>query len=401
MEYRQSAWPHTSRHIRWLSVWGSLLFFSAAVTDYLGLGLGTKYYYLFAGRLLLPLLAVWPFMVARRPHFSPESDLSIFVPCAVASLVQAMVAYLWPEQADMHILGMVAMGLVFWLFVPVGLIYVIALSLILNTSFLWAFLVTRDIGEGVRVFNLAIVMVALNVLGFITLRKLRAARRSQYANTKQLLEAEENYRQVIENAVEGIVVVQDGRLALANPWIREKTGYDEDPLLGSSFEDYLNPAEKDSLLEYSHRRIEGGEVPQSYITSLLGADGRWLQVEVSGVVITWRGRPAILYFLADVSRRIKAQAEERELAKLQGVMEMAGAASHEVNQPLQILATLTALAKVEAPADSPVQARLTAMDEALERLRLLTHKIQRISRYETMDYLEETRRIIDIDKASK
>ena len=112
---------------------------------------------------------------------------------------------------------------------------------------------------------------------------------------------------------------------------------------------------------------------------------------------------AIVFILYEenIAMKKRRQLEEERLQRerLQGVIEMAGAACHELNQPLQVLSLQSHYLLNGLPEDSPVLEKLKTIKEMTDRLGQITKKIMRITRYETKDYIEGSK-IIDIDKAS-
>lgn len=85
--------------------------------------------------------------------------------------------------------------------------------------------------------------------------------------------------------------------------------------------------------------------------------------------------------------------------KIQGVLEMAGAVCHEMNQPLQIiLGHLDLTMMDEADADQ-LKERLEIIKDQVNRMGLITRKLMRITRYETREYVAGTK-IIDLDKSA-
>lgn len=81
------------------------------------------------------------------------------------------------------------------------------------------------------------------------------------------------------------------------------------------------------------------------------------------------------------------------------ILEMAGAVSHELNNPLQVV--LIAVEKLAAPNLKPSQKQdLTHLvKKHTLRMMELSSKIQRISQYATKDYVQG-KKIFDIDAAS-
>ncbi|MFH1985494.1 MAG: PAS domain S-box protein [Pseudomonadota bacterium] len=106
---------------------------------------------------------------------------------------------------------------------------------------------------------------------------------------------------------------------------------------------------------------------------------------------------AIGIFEDTTDRRRKEEAL-REKERLQGVLEMAGAVCHEMNQPLMAILGYVELLGLDTPGHEAVTNRLAKIIAQVERLKVISTKLMRIARYETKSYLEKT--IIDIDRAS-
>ncbi|MFP4039215.1 MAG: response regulator [Desulfosudaceae bacterium] len=84
--------------------------------------------------------------------------------------------------------------------------------------------------------------------------------------------------------------------------------------------------------------------------------------------------------------------------KTQGVLEMAGAVCHELNQPLQAIMGYTNLILMDMDPDHPLQEGLRVINTQVERMAVLTRKLMRIARYETREYVDG-QRIVDIDRS--
>ena len=93
-------------------------------------------------------------------------------------------------------------------------------------------------------------------------------------------------------------------------------------------------------------------------------------------------------------RQTQAQKE-----KLQGVIEMAGATCHELNQPMQVISGYSELLTQIVTRDNSLQGDLKAIIGQIEKMGAITDKIMKITKYETREYTKGIY-IIDIDKAS-
>ncbi|MCP3951831.1 MAG: response regulator [Desulfobacterales bacterium] len=103
----------------------------------------------------------------------------------------------------------------------------------------------------------------------------------------------------------------------------------------------------------------------------------------------------------DVGRRvITLQNELREREKFQGVLEMAGAVCHELNQPLQSVSGFSELLMMNLDENDALYDTLGKIRTGIDRIGELTRKIMNITHYRAKNYLNDKTRIVDIDKAS-
>ncbi len=135
-----------------------------------------------------------------------------------------------------------------------------------------------------------------------------------------LRRSEENYRSVIENMGEGLVVAQGARIVLANPSAERLAGYTLHELRDLDFIDtIIHPDDRARAVDRYRRRMLGEPVEQHYGFRIVCKDGAVKWVEVSAVRIDWHGAPATLSFLFDVTERLQLEArlkrtlEEREV----------------------------------------------------------------------------------------
>ena len=85
--------------------------------------------------------------------------------------------------------------------------------------------------------------------------------------------------------------------------------------------------------------------------------------------------------------------------KLEGVLEMAGAVCHEMNQPMQIILGNSDLLLMHLPENNQLTDKIKKIRVGIDRMRIITGKIKNITKYETKDYIGGIK-IIDIEKAS-
>ena len=130
-----------------------------------------------------------------------------------------------------------------------------------------------------------------------------------------LHESEEKYRTLFENVREAIIVVQDRKAVFFNPMIAGVTGYSDKDLSSRPFVDFIHADDREMVMDYHIRRLSGEDIPYKYTFRLLNKNGGFRWVELSAVKITWKGKPATLNFIMDITDR-KRREEEAQASHL-------------------------------------------------------------------------------------
>ncbi len=138
--------------------------------------------------------------------------------------------------------------------------------------------------------------------------------------------------------------------------------------------------------------------PREY--QLIIRDGTKVPFELNGDVLRDRdGAPFALAFVCrDLSDRRHAEEEKQYREKLQGVLEMAGAVCHEMNQPMQVISGLSELLLMNTPENEPQRGKLKTIFEQVQRIHKITGRLMAIRKYRTKDYAGFAR-IVDIHES--
>jgi PAS domain S-box-containing protein len=128
-----------------------------------------------------------------------------------------------------------------------------------------------------------------------------------------LRESEEKYRTLVKRSQDGIVVVQDERIAFVNGALMEMIGYSEEELLGHSVEEFIAPEDAGIVIARHRERMSGRDVVSSYEYSLLHKDGNTrVLVKMNAGIATFRGRPAMIATFQNVTLERKREEALRE-----------------------------------------------------------------------------------------
>jgi PAS domain S-box-containing protein len=155
-----------------------------------------------------------------------------------------------------------------------------------------------------------------------------------------LLESQEKYRNLFENANEAIFVAQDRKLVFFNPMTTALVDYSAEEIASWSSVDFIHPDDREMVFDRHSRRMKGEDVPPRYSFRIIRRDGRVKWVELNAIFINWEGNPAVLNFMTDITDRKEA---EEKLVLFAGELErsnkelddFAYIASHDLKEPLR------------------------------------------------------------------
>jgi PAS domain S-box-containing protein len=127
-----------------------------------------------------------------------------------------------------------------------------------------------------------------------------------------LRESEEQYRNLVERANDGIVIIQDDQVRYANRRVIELWGGTEAQVIGTPFTSHIAPASLSVISERYQRRMAGEEVASIYEAVLQRQDGTPVSAELSTGLITYQGKPVDLVIIRDLTERKRAETVLRE-----------------------------------------------------------------------------------------
>ena len=101
----------------------------------------------------------------------------------------------------------------------------------------------------------------------------------------------------------------------------------------------------------------------------------------------------------DITEARRAEEIRREAERTRVLVETAGGAAHEINQPLTVIIGLAQLMLMQESLDNALRRDVASIQEAGQRIGAIVLKMQDLQKYITKPYLGDAR-IVDFDAAS-
>jgi PAS domain S-box-containing protein len=122
--------------------------------------------------------------------------------------------------------------------------------------------------------------------------------------------AEEAYRTLVDNSLQGLTIYQQGRCVFANAAAAQITGYTVAELLALSPAEAaatIHPDDRGMVTQRARERQAGTTVPQHYTFRILHKDGSVRRLEAFAIRVIYQGRPAAQMAYIDITERRQAE----------------------------------------------------------------------------------------------
>ncbi len=145
-----------------------------------------------------------------------------------------------------------------------------------------------------------------------TLAAWAGATLEREAEEIRLRETETLFRGLVEQSFTGVYVVQDGRIRYANSRLAEILGYPLEELRDAPIFPMVVEEDRPLVRENIRRRLDGELPAMGYSFRIRRADGEVRDVRVYSRIAVYRGAPALIGTLLDVTEQKAMEAELRE-----------------------------------------------------------------------------------------
>jgi PAS domain S-box-containing protein len=121
---------------------------------------------------------------------------------------------------------------------------------------------------------------------------------------QELLDSEQRFRGLVEQALAGIYIIQDGRLVYVNPRAAEILGYDSmDDLAGRELLQFVAEADRGKVVESMRRLYDKDVASLALEFEVLRKDGVTVTVGANASLASYHELPAILGLIQDISEK--------------------------------------------------------------------------------------------------
>jgi diguanylate cyclase (GGDEF)-like protein/PAS domain S-box-containing protein len=115
-----------------------------------------------------------------------------------------------------------------------------------------------------------------------------------------LQESEEKYRNLVEQSLVGVYIIQDGKFVYTNQTLLKIFGYES--VIGKPSIEVIHEGDRERIAENMQRRLIGEIVPTTEAKALK-ADGTVFHIELLGTKTTYNGKAAVTGMLLDITQR--------------------------------------------------------------------------------------------------
>ncbi len=212
---------------------------------------------------------------------------------------------------------------------------------------------------------------------------------------------EELYRSLVETSPDAILLTDpDSAIIAANSRAAELFGVTSaSEIIRLRLESFLTPPSLPQPTGSSGDSTASSS-PKHWETLVRSRSGSEIPVEINSAAVPGPAATpdSQIHIIRDIRARKRIEDERIEQERLRGIIELAGAACHELNQPLQAVFGYSDL--ILSGMENPEQSRSFVQNIRREanRMRSITVKLQNITVYRTKPY-HGSERIIDLDRA--
>lgn len=153
-----------------------------------------------------------------------------------------------------------------------------------------------------------------------------ASQQDQAEALKRLRESEERYRRLLGRIQDGVVIIQDGRVAYANEVMAGLLGQEPSELVGADFRELIVPEDRREVAERYRAWEQSQAVSGGLEARVRSRQGETRRVYVRAGSLVFEGKQSVIATVRDVTRERRMEQEIKDHAeRLAAINEIAGA----------------------------------------------------------------------------
>lgn len=197
---------------------------------------------------------------------------------------------------------------------------------------------------------LSVTLFGLMVAFVLLLMRLLVGIRDYESADEALQESTHNYHNLVDNALVGVFIEQDGRLVYVNPYCEQLFGYGPGEMAGQPLSAFVSIAEQPKIqAEFAELGVHG--VTPRLCFECRRKDQSALYVDLQATTTLYQGKTAISGTLLDITERKLSEQLLIRSEKLSVVGQLAAGVAHEIRNPLTALKGFTQLLYKDANAN--------------------------------------------------
>jgi PAS domain S-box-containing protein len=128
-----------------------------------------------------------------------------------------------------------------------------------------------------------------------------------FYNERSTRESELKYRNLVENATDGIMILQDTKFLFINQTFITASGYSREELMKLTIKDLVAPEDQKRVLENHEKRMQGMDFRSVYTISVILKSGEKVPMELNTNTIDFNGKKAAFIIVRDNREQFKAK----------------------------------------------------------------------------------------------
>jgi PAS domain S-box-containing protein len=185
---------------------------------------------------------------------------------------------------------------------------------------------------------------------------------SRAAASQALRESEKRFRDLVDGAPDGVVILRGPKIVFLNARAAKLLGlHSAAQGTGCIITDFLHPDDRERAATRIRKLLQSGGLDERAEYRSIDERGEEHTVEISSIPIEYQGGPAVLAFARDVTERKRMETKLLEADRLTALGVLSAGVAHEINNPLAYVLLNLEYLKRELPKAATDPSRIEAL----------------------------------------